>query len=217
MSRLNELIIDLQNFWQWADTDISNYEINGIPNGIEEIEYPGWENLISTSQKLILDLEKGEYSDQIILLLLEIMALDNENEDILDMCGSILSRNSLELLITKGVSFHLSHARWQIAELIGKKKDKNWQNYLLLLINDSNKYVQRRALLSLSKLNPNRAENVCFQKIKDEDYMLRLVSLRILYELSSNLLPKAMNMLENDSNNFIKKELSYIKKKVREV
>lgn|SRR5690554_1623112 len=118
------------------------------------------------------------------------------------------------LLLGIGIHFPLSNTRWQIAELIGRKKEKDWDIYLLLLINDSDKYVQRRALISLARIQSNLFEEVSIQKLTDEDCMIRLVALINLHENSTRFLEYAIKILENDPSELIQKELKKIRKKV---
>lgn len=206
------LSIELNKFWKWAGINIIEYEKRGMSEGLEEFMYPGWDNLIDYTHDAILCLNNGEKSKELLNDILEVMGLDNENEDILDKCEEILTNQNLEYLIVTGISFTLSHTKWQIAEIIGRKNNNKWEKYLLLLTNDSNKYVQRRSIISLSKINIKLAEQICYRNLSSDDYMLRLVSLRILNEISSELLDEAITMLSNDSCELIVKEIHSIKR-----
>ena len=139
------------------------------------------------------------------------MALDNEAEEILNYFETY---NSVELdkVIDFGIDHPLCDARWQIAELIGRKKEKTYLPYLELLINDSNTYVERRALISMNKVNQERAEEIAFDKLSSKDDYIRLVSLRILIEQKSVLIQHALDVLRTDSFEYIKQEIEQYKR-----
>ncbi|WP_248930460.1 HEAT repeat domain-containing protein [Paenibacillus hamazuiensis] len=199
---------ELKQFWSWLGTSSKEYELLGTKTNKEEFMYPRWNELIRLTCIAIANLEIGETSQT--NLILEVMALDNEEEAILTECENRLSKSSLNIIIEKGHLFPLSNTRWQIAELIGRKQDKAWEKYLIILTNDCNKYVQRRALLSLAKINPQLANEISFQKLEDDDEMLRLISIRILNQTSSGLLKDAIKKLDGDTSSLILEELSKI-------
>lgn len=93
----------------------------------------------------------------------------------------------------RSLQFPLYNAMWQIAELIGRKNNSNFEKYLLLFINDKNKYVRRRALLSLARIVPEKAEEIAMLNVNDEDYYLRMVSLKILTQVQVAILKLTMD------------------------
>lgn len=142
------------------------------------------------------------------------MAIDNEGEDTLGLCEEELSNGELEYLVESSVQFSLYNARWQIAELIGRKNNSNLVKCLLLFINDKNKYVQRRALLSLARIAPEKAEKIAILNLNDEDDYLRMVSLKILRNVSSEYLQEAIDILKDDQFKYIQLEIEKIKNKL---
>lgn len=47
MNILYELQNEIERFWEWSQIDILEYGNKGMPNNMEEYEYPGWSNLIN--------------------------------------------------------------------------------------------------------------------------------------------------------------------------
>lgn len=197
-------------FWKWADISESEYSEHSYLNKNEEWEYPNWDMLISLLFTAINTLASGERSEVLVNYLLTVMALDNEDETILDECESKLSDKDLEFLFEKGIKHMQSEARWQIAELIGRKNNISFKKYLLNLLDDSNKYVQRRALISLDRIDTEKAQEIAFKRLQDEDDYIRLVSLRILKQHNSQKLKEAVLILTNDKFKYIQDELSEI-------
>ncbi|GIP20641.1 HEAT repeat domain-containing protein [Paenibacillus sp. J22TS3] len=213
------IITSLQNkladFWDWSGIKADIYDNQCTT--IDETLYIEWDNLISLTQEAVMILKSNSQKKEMLVKpILEVLALDHENESLLDFCEEELGPTETECLIKASISFPLTGARWQMAELIGRKREKGWLKYVLLLTNDSNKYVQRRALLSLVHLDSDLASKIAFQKIRDEDDMIRLVSLRILNETSSGLLEDAIWLLENDPYSLVREEVSKIVSNLRE-
>lgn len=201
---------ELDLFWKWAGISEDQYSEHISVKGNEEWEYPNWDTLISLLFTAVSTLASGERSEVLVNYLLTGMELDNEAETILDECESKLTDNNLEFLFEKGIKHIQSEARWQIAELIGRKDNKSFTKYLLKLLDDSNKYVQRRALISLDRIDTEKAQEIAFKRLQDEDDYLRLVSLRILKEHNSQKLKEAVLILDNDKFKYIQDELSEI-------
>lgn len=64
---------------------------------------------------------------------------------------------NMNALLLAAVGFNQYNARWQIADLLGYT-DLSYVKYLKCFINDIHPYVQRRALLSMLKLDKNEAK-----------------------------------------------------------
>ncbi|HEY9059916.1 MAG TPA: HEAT repeat domain-containing protein [Pseudobacteroides sp.] len=201
---------ELSLFWKWAGISEKQYSEHSWSNEYEEWEYPNWDTLICLFFTAVSALASGNCSELLVNYLLTGMALDNEGETILDECEAKLSDKDIEFLFEIGVKHLPSEARWQVAELIGRKDDKSFKKYLQDLLDDSNKYVQRRALLSLSRLDAEEAQEIAFKRLKDEDDYIRLVSIRILKEHNSQKLKEAVLILVNDKFEYVQDELKEI-------
>jgi hypothetical protein len=83
-------------------------------------------------------------TDEEINTFLFCMALDSEDECILDACKESANPEFLSELVRVGVTFPYSEARWQMAELLRGNIPHKTQ-YLLMLLADSDRYVRKRA------------------------------------------------------------------------
>lgn len=135
---------ELNLFWKWAEMDEYSYSKCEIVKEFKEWQYPRWTILIELSLEVIGVISSGIKSKQLYNLLLTLIALDNESETILDECEVKLLDRSLDFLIQTVILHILPQARWQIAEIIGRKNNKLFTKYLLRFVEDSDKYVQRR-------------------------------------------------------------------------
>jgi hypothetical protein len=159
-SLVEKLRTELNNFWQWEEMTFEEYKNNGEILHSDELDYPNWSLLQDLVFEAIIHLKNGQRSKELTELILESIAIDNEDEVTLDICEAELADTELQYLAECSLHFPLFNARWQIAELIGRRTNDSFIRYLLLFINDSNKYVQRRALLSLTRISPEKAEKV---------------------------------------------------------
>lgn len=77
--------------------------------------------------------------------MLTVMALDNESEIVLDDIVSYASNELVHRIVDRGVS-HMQHeARWQIAEILLRRKPENALAVLAALALDEDSYVRQRA------------------------------------------------------------------------
>jgi len=201
---------ELNKFWIWSNQTVYEYAKLGWKKKQEEWEYQNWDILMKLTQDAIEAIANGEKNKELVDCILETMALDNEDEMVLDECEEKLHNNNLLYLSSIAILHDQSEARWQVAELLGRCKNENVTGLLIKLIDDENKYVQRRALLSLSRVNQFETERICLNMLNDADDYLRLVALRMLREAKSELLTKAIDILKNDTFEFIQKEIKEI-------
>ena len=138
---MNQILTD---FWEWANLTPEDYAREGIPLTSEKapFNYPLYDNLITYAERLLQNhnLTEAELSD-----FLTIMALGNENEDILDDAVSHATESQLEQILSYGVNFLQFEARWQLAELAYRRKPKGYLQYLQTLSCDCHSYVRKRA------------------------------------------------------------------------
>jgi len=194
-----EIKEELHRFGLWAQEYLKSVN---YPEW--EVDYPRWQILYDITFKAIDILTQIEDSSEIANLILDVMALDNESELVLDECENKLDVKGLSILYEIGVNHPNWNARWQVAELIGRRKHMKSQEFLLKLIDDNEEYVIRRALFSLAKINPRIAEKVALEKLHSEYEYLRLGSLATLEEVSSEYFENAVKELEEDSSKIIR-------------
>ncbi|MBS7532021.1 hypothetical protein IC619_016365 [Hazenella sp. IB182353] len=198
---------ELNLFWCWAGVKIEQFENREIDATL----YPNWMEVMRLTEEAI-DYIENTRNDNLIGSIMIVLGLDNEVENILDKLEKRLSSDVLKVFVSKSIDFPFYNTRWQIAELIGRRTECNLERYLVRFLDDENKYVQRRALLSLVKVNPDLAVKVSFEKLSDCDEMMRYVSLLTLHELSSELLEKAVYILKNDESSLVQGVLQEINK-----
>ena len=138
MDRIKNLLIE---FWIWTGLDEDCWwttEISEID--VEPLYFPQLDTLRNECEKL---LGSTMDEDDLNLLLLS-MALDGEDERILDCCRGFKDYLFLEKLVAVGVFHPQSEARWQLTEIL-RNPIPNRMKYLLLLAQDDNAYVRKRA------------------------------------------------------------------------
>ncbi|WIV11062.1 HEAT repeat domain-containing protein [Proteiniborus sp. MB09-C3] len=155
---LDKLKNELNSFWLWANQTSHEYAKNVWKLEQEEWEYPNWDRLIELTIEAIKAVRNGGKSKELIDCILEVMALDNEDEQILDECQDNLTYDALSYLVHIATLHIQSEARWQIAKLLGRYKDQATTGFLNSFIDDESKYVQRKALLSLVKVSPSEVK-----------------------------------------------------------
>lgn len=134
----------LENFWEWAGISPEEYARNGMDYRSEKQEfyYPQFEQLLAYTEEIIA---KKYPTNEEIEDLLTIMALDNETENVLNILEEKLTEDSLICVIETGL-YHLQpNARWQLSELIYRRRPTQCFKYLNQLATDSHYYVKQRA------------------------------------------------------------------------
>ena len=130
----------LEEFWVWAGICKEEYATL-CDSDLEPFYYPAFDALREACKMRInTSLKPDEIDD-----FLTCMALDNEEEILLDWCKTIADDRFLEVLVRSG-SCHLQfHARWQIAELLRCRTLPNRDAILTELAADPHEYVRKRA------------------------------------------------------------------------
>ncbi|MDO6391622.1 hypothetical protein Q4E40_15905 [Pontibacter sp. BT731] len=171
------LEIELAKFWEWAKMTPDTYnEQRGL--GEWEVEYPEWDALHKAAIEALEQLNR-EFNHDLAQLLVYALAIDNEAGVVLKSAEEKLE-NPLRF-VRKAVFSDQSQARWQMAELLGHVDVEGREKMLLQLINsEDDKYVKRRALLSLNKVNRAKAVELAQQYVRDADPFLKLVAKEII-------------------------------------
>lgn len=207
---INELQTKLNKFWKWAG--MTREEYSCLPDyGDWESAYPNWNELYRETKcviRILPTIKESKEIEELITLILEVIAIDNDREIIIKECQKSLSH--YQKFYDIAVAHLQPESRRQVAELIGKIGDLSFINYLKSMVNDKVNFVQRSALISIAKISSNEAEEIAFSKIKEKDEYVRLFSLKLLKELSSTRLIKAVEILKNDKSLLIKKEIELI-------
>lgn len=199
----------MDRFWTWSGMTPEEYA-RDRGYGEWEVDYPYWTELSTCFQKAIKAVNEGNSSEILVNLMLDAIAIDNEVESLLHDCEMELENNELELLIRCSITYIQPEARWQIASMIARRQNKDWEKYLYVFINDSHKYTQRRALIALSSINLATAVSIAQDKIKDDDEYMRFASLTILQEATVDNMIEIIESLKNDSSSIIRERVKAI-------
>ena len=166
---------ELANFWQWANMTPDTYNIQrGL--GEWEADYPGWEALYRAANEALEELNR-EFNHDVAQQLVHALAIDNE--------AGVVLKNVEEKLedplrfVRKAVFSDQPQAKWQMAELLGHVEVEGREKMLLQMIDSEDKYVVRRALLSLNKVNPTKAAELAQKYVRDSDPFMKLVAKEI--------------------------------------
>lgn len=135
---LHELLLQ---FWKWKGITPKEYAM-GEFDDFEEYMYPLWGELMYETEKLI-NMEKCD--NQTMDQILTVLALDNEREDLLDYIEEYGSDFFIEKIALYGQHHMQPEARWQIAEILKRRKIKCAEEVLETLLNDPILYVAKRA------------------------------------------------------------------------
>ncbi len=167
---------ELANFWEWANMTPDTYnEERGL--GEWEADYPGWQSMYQAANEALVRLNQ-EFNHDLAQQLVYALAIDNE-------AGVVLKSAEEKLedplrFIRKAVFSNQPQARWQMAELLGHVEVEGREKMLLQLINsEPDKYVIRRALLSLNKVNRAKAVELAQKYARDTDPFMKLVAKQI--------------------------------------
>ncbi|MCP2043946.1 HEAT repeat domain-containing protein [Pontibacter sp. HSC-36F09] len=165
----------LANFWEWANMTPDTYN-NERGLGEWEAGYPGWEALYKAANEALEQLNQ-EFNHDLAQQLVYALAIDNEAGVVLKIVEEKLA-DPLRF-VRKAIFSDQPQARWQMAELLGHMEVEGREKMLLQLIEGEDKYVVRRALLSLNKVNRAKAMELAQQYVRDADPFLKLVAKEI--------------------------------------
>ena len=135
----------VNDFWSWAGVSSTEYSESGMQNGehVYEDEYPLFDDMIDYAKGLIAtpDIDMLAIEDVLIIL-----ALDHESEELLDYMVKYCPACNISRIVDLGVKHIQPGTRWQIAELIYRRKLFDYMHCVRQLCNDKNHYVSKRAL-----------------------------------------------------------------------
>ena len=131
----------LTEFWEWTGIPRDKWDTVDYTNyGIDPVLFPKIGELCEICIGLInAQLTSGEMN-----MFLTALAIDSEDEDILDACKMYAEDDFIASLVQQGIHHPQSDARWQLAELLRRQIPQR-AYFLQQLQSDSNEYVRRRA------------------------------------------------------------------------
>ncbi len=130
----------LKKLWKWMGNSDSwiNLYTSELPT--EPFCFPEFDVL---QNQCIFKINSSLSREDVKVFLL-CLALDNEEERILDACKEEATDEFLTTLISNGIVFPRWEARWQMAELL-RRNIPCREYYLSVLLEDDHEYVRKRA------------------------------------------------------------------------
>ena len=139
----------IDDFLKWLHkvygVSVAKYATVGLDQMLNQFEdsYPHFGEMLDSCYEAM---GNAELSDDEIINILTIMAFDNEAESVLEYLENTLTEETLQRFILIGIHHSFFETRWQIAELIHRRKPEGFQEYLDFLAIDEHEYVRKRAL-----------------------------------------------------------------------
>lgn len=164
-----------------------------------ETEYESWPALRQAAAAALADSRIG---DAEIELLVYALARDNECELIKEMLAEHAG-NGIRVARAAMASHDLD-ARWQVADFLGQVDTEEARALLRRLVADADEYVRRRALLAISRADPECAEQTAWRWLSSEHEYSRLAALAVLHDLRSRNLPLALDRLRDDPSEHVR-------------
>lgn len=148
MVRLRKLI---DEYWAWTGLPKDLWgKIDIVYTAKDSVWFPGIKDVcVQCIQMVNQVLSPDEIEDFLFG-----MALNAEDEDILDYCKVFADKSFISTIVATGVTFGQSEARWQIAELL-RKDILGRDNYLSVLQQDADEYVRRRTANVIEDIRNN--------------------------------------------------------------
>lgn len=137
MKTLAELLTD---FWIWTSLPEEKWRsVDFVKYGIEAVNYPKLGEIFQSAIELVnAPLSSNQIDD-----FLTAMAIDAEDEDILNACKKDADECFIITIVSRGIAHPQSDARWQMAELLRREMPQR-DTFLQLLMADPDEYVRKR-------------------------------------------------------------------------
>jgi hypothetical protein len=136
-----DLLSLLEEFWVWTALSPEKWwQTDLCCIAADPVLFPKSGAICNVCMELI---NKDLSSDEIFLFLMG-LAINSEDEDILDQLRETGSDAFIVSLLSAGINHPQSEARWQLAELL-RRNIPNRMIYLNQLLQDPDEYVRRRA------------------------------------------------------------------------
>lgn len=209
------IFAEIKKYKEWAEKLIQNGYKYGY--GEWESEYNDWRTIYSEFEIIIKNLTPEQHTKEELMELIYILARDNESEFLADIIKE--SQEWLIYLCEYSFLSDENDARWQLAIRAKYIQDKAISRQLLeRYVNDSDEYVNRRALMELAEVLPDKVEY--YSRIfwdrdiyGDLSEYQRMAVLEALEKINSELLPKYLEETKKDGSKYLVRFASKIKEK----
>ena len=188
---------ETEKFKEWAKT------YPGVKSGEWESDYGNWDEYYDACIQLIKNKPPKSLTDIEISDLFYAIARDNEQEHLID---EIAEDETLLLALCETSFGHIENdAKWQFASRLGEVQNnvKYAEKLLLKLVNDTDEYVSRRALLALSRLGSSQTEKFSIKAWETNHEYQRIAALSCLKTIKSQILPEYLNKAYKDGRKYL--------------
>jgi hypothetical protein len=168
-----------------------------------ECDYPDWHSLWAAAASVIQSVPSHLWTDDCSDDLLYAIARDNETEYIAEQLSG--KGEGLLKLARLSVGSSEPEAKWQLAVLLGQlSSDKtSAEALLLILVNDEDEYVSRRALLALGALKSLHAESLAEKAWLSGHEYQRIAALWVLKDIASSKLAEYVLLAGEDGRKYL--------------
>ena len=130
----------VEAFWKWTGKQGHWNGMDITKLSLEPLSFPRFEEL----RNLCISMINAPLSESELDAFLFCMALDSEEEYILDACKKHANVDFLSMLLRSGMVFPQRETRWQMSELM-KGDIPHKKEFLDVLLSDEDAYVRKRA------------------------------------------------------------------------
>lgn len=195
---MRSLSEEVKRFRDWAENHPKD-------SGEWETDYPQWPALRAAADEA---LGREHLDDDEITFLLYALARDNECEFILGMMQEHPG-NGMRVAHA-AVECSEPDARWQVGVFLGSQEGDDARMLLRRLIEDTDEYVRRRALLSSTLRDPAFAAEIAESWLAADNEYSRLAALSVLQETRSPRLALAARQLRRDRSPHVRRKVAEI-------
>jgi hypothetical protein len=177
---MNELFIEINKFNIWAQTQQDDLE------GEWEWErnYNDWDKIYASFENFIRLNDSKLWTKKEKEQLLYIISRNSETGDL----SNLLNENEIIVLTEEAIIKGHRDAKWQLAIQLYKLTDRKLAlNFLDILVNDDEEYVNRRSLMELAKLKSDTIHFYArlFWNRNKYDEMDQYQKIAVLYSLDT--------------------------------
>jgi hypothetical protein len=199
---VHPLFIEIDKFEEWAMAMISE------PTRISaewETDYPDWAVIEGHFRDFIRTVPSSRWNSEELSQLEYILARDNECERLVEC----LTDDALIALSEFALVHGEQDSKWQLADALPKISNKGKAIDLIeRFVNDTEEYVNRRALMALAKVDPQKAEHYCEAHWSRDLYGYdnehqRMAVLATLKEIASPLLEEYLKLAKEDGRPYL--------------
>lgn len=199
---VHPLFIEIDKFETWAEVMLSE------PSTISaewETDYPDWAAIEAHFKDFMRSVPSSRWNSNELSLLDYIIARDNECERLVED----LNDDALVALSEYALVHGEQDSKWQFAHALPRIANKEKAVELIeRFVNDPEVYVNRRALMALAKVDPEKAEHYCKahwtrNTYGDVDEYQRMAVLATLKEIASPLLEEYLKLAKEDGRPYL--------------